>query len=100
MPIEVIPDELVAAAGPLRSAGQALRALGDARRQLIDLVEGAADADLEEAFGSYVRAWSHVALDLGDQAVELAGALDYAAHWYADRERALSRGFTFSRRLP
>ena len=100
MPIEVLPDELVLAAAPLQDAGRALRALGDARRQLVDLVEGAADADVEEAFREYVKAWSHVALDLGDQAVELGEALDHAAHWYADRERALSRGFTFSRRLP
>lgn len=100
MPIEVLPDELAAAAEPLRESGHALRALGDARRQLIALVGGAADAELREAFADYVKAWSHVALDLGDQAVELGEALDYAAHWYADRERALSGGFTFSRRLP
>lgn len=100
MPIEVIPDELVAAAGPLRETGRALQSLGDARRQLIDLAGGSPDADLRSAFAEYVKAWSHVALDLGDQAVELGTALAYAARWYTDRERALARGFTFSRRLP
>lgn len=100
MAIEVVPGELVAAAAPLRQAGRALRDLGDARRQLIDLVDGAPDGELREAFGAYVKAWSHVALDLGDQAVELGEALDEAARWYVDRERALERGFTFRRRLP
>jgi hypothetical protein len=98
--IEVIPDELVAAARPLREAGRALRALGDARRQVLDLAAGAPDADLRSAVAEYVKAWSHVALDLGDEATELASALDYAARWYADREQALVRGFTFVRRMP
>ena len=100
MAIEVLPDELAAAAGPLQDAGRALRDLGDARRRLIDLAGGAADAELRAAVGAYVKAWSHVALDVGDSAVELGEALDYAARWYADRERAIARGFTFSRRLP
>lgn len=100
MPIEVIPQELVAVARPLEAAGRALRQLGDARRELIALAGTAPTPDVREAVAQYVEAWSHVALDLGDQAVELAQAVDYAASWYADRERALSRGFTFSRRIP
>lgn len=100
MPIEVIPDELVAAVPPLREVGRSLSALGDARRQLVDLLDAVPDPELREAFGSYVQAWSHVALDLGDSAQELGEALQYAARWYDDRERALSRGFTFTRRLP
>ena len=100
MPIEVIPDELVAAAAPLHATGGALQSLGDARRQLIDLADGSPDDELRSAFAEYVEAWSHVALDLGDQAVELGAALGYAARWYAERERALAGGFTFSRRLP
>ena len=100
MPIEVIPGELAAAATPLRQAGVALRGLGDARRQVLDLVDHVPSADLREAFGEYVKAWSHVALDLGDQARELSEAVEYAAHWYADREDALARGFRFSRRMP
>ena len=100
MAIEVIPGELVAAVRPLQDAGRALRDLGDARRDVIAQAEGAASADLRAALAEYVEAWSHVALDLGDQAHELGRALDYAAHWYTDRERALAHGFRFSRRLP
>jgi UDP-N-acetylmuramyl pentapeptide synthase len=98
--IEVIPDELVAAAAPLRAAGQALRDLGDARRAVLGLLTEVPSAELREAFGQYVKAWSHVALDSGDEARELAEALGYAAGWYADREAALARGFSFSRRMP
>ena len=98
--IEVIPGELVAAVAPLHDAGEALRDLGDARRALLGLVEDVPSADLRDAFGEYVKAWSHVALDAGDEARELGDALQYAARWYDDREQALSRGFTFSRRMP
>jgi hypothetical protein len=98
--IEVIPDELVAAVPPLRDAGDALRDLGDARRAVLGLVADVPSPELRETFGEYVKAWSHVALDTGDEARELAAALGYAAHWYADREHALARGFTFSRRMP
>ncbi len=100
MPIEVVPEELVAAAGPLRAAGLSLRGLGDARRDLLALVQDVPSEDLRAAFGAYVKAWSHVALDLGDEAAELSSAVTYAAQWYTDRERALSRGMTFSRRMP
>lgn len=100
MAIEVIPAELVAAARPLEDAGRALRDLGDARRSLIGLADGSPSAQLRAAVAEYVVAWSHVALDLGDEAEELAAAVRYAGRWYADRERALARGFTFSRRLP
>lgn len=100
MPIEVFPAELTATAEPLRDAGRALRGLGDARREVLGLVEGVPSAELREAVGQYVVAWSHVALDLGDQATELGRAVGYAAHWYADRERALARGFTVTGRMP
>lgn len=98
--IEVIPGELVAAVVPLRDAGQALRDLGDARRGVLALIDDVPSHDLRDAFGEYVRAWSHVALDAGDEARELGAALGYAAHWYADREHALARGIASSRRMP
>ena len=100
MAIEVIPAELVAAAGPLQDAGRALRGLGDSRRTLIGLTDSAPDGELRAAVREYVAAWSHVALDLGDQATELGAAVQHAAHWYAERERALARGFTVTGRLP
>lgn len=100
MAIEVIPAELVAAAGPLRDAGRALRELGDARRQVIGLVGSIPDGELRAAVEDYVASWSHVALDLGDQTHELGAAVQHAARWYAARERALARGFTVTGRLP
>jgi hypothetical protein len=100
MAIEVIPDELAAAVRPLHAAGTALRSLGDARRRLEELLDGVPSAELRDAFAEYVASWSHLALDVGDQAVELGDALAYAARYYAEQERALARGLRYDRRLP
>jgi len=43
--------------------------------------EGVRDDELRAAVREYVVAWSHVALDLGDQAQELAVAVNAAASW-------------------
>lgn len=100
MAIEVIPAELTAAAGPLQDAGRALRDLGDARRQVIGLATDIPSAELRAAVEEYVASWSAVALDLGDQALELGTAVQRAGRWYAARERALERGFTVTGRMP
>lgn len=100
MAIEVIPAELVAAAGPVKDTGGALRELEDARRQVIGLVDTVPSEELRSALQEYVASWSHVALDLGDQANELGAAVQHAARWYAARERALARGFAVTGRVP
>lgn len=100
MAIEVIPEQLTAAVHPLHRAAASLRGLGDARRELKGLLDRVPSASLRSAYEAYVEAWTHVALDLGDQADELGDALGYASRWYADRERALARDIRFDRRVP
>lgn len=98
--IEVIPAELIATAAPLRAIADGLRELADSRWPVQRLVDSSPSAELRQALDDLLGAWTPIALDLSDTAIELAEALARAGAYYRDLEDAVARGTTIQRRSP
>jgi hypothetical protein len=90
--IEVLPGELMAAAGPLRRAAESLEDVADSRRALLGLIEASPSARLVESFRSFLAAWELVVWSAGDHAAGFAAQIEQAAWYYGARESALVRG--------
>ncbi len=89
--VQVLPADLLAAAGPLRAAAVALRELADQRRRLLDLA-GAAPSDLvRTAVGEFVRAGELAVWDLSETLLWLSEHLQQAESWYRTTEDAVAR---------
>lgn len=89
--IEVLPEELVAAAEPLRRAAQALEDVANSRRALLDLVGASPSARLVEAFRGFLSSWELTVWSAGDDAAGFADRMELAGAYYAQREAAIAR---------
>lgn len=89
--IEVLPEELLAAAQPLRRAAQALEEVANSRRPLAALVGASPSGRLVEAFRGFLSAWELVVWSAGEDAAGFADRVELASAYYAEREAAIAR---------
>lgn len=88
--IEVLPEELLAAAEPLRRAAQALEDVANSRRTLLQLIEASPSARLVDAFRGFLSSWELTVWTAGDDAAGFADRLQLAGTYYAQRETAIA----------
>ncbi|MCU1588958.1 MAG: hypothetical protein JWP11_214 [Frankiales bacterium] len=89
--IEVLPDELLAAAEPLRRAAEALEDVANSRRSLHHLVEASPSARLAEAFRGFLSTWELTVWSAADEAAAFADHTELAGAYYAQREALIAR---------
>jgi hypothetical protein len=89
--IQVLPDELIAAAEPLRRAAEALEEVADSRRTLLGLVQASPSARLAEAFHQFLSAWELTVWSAGDDASGFGDHMVLAGAYYAQREDAIAQ---------
>jgi hypothetical protein len=89
--IEVLPEELRAAAEPLRRAAEALDDVASSRQALLHLVEASPSARLSEAFRGFLAAWELSVWSAADEASGFADHTELAGAYYAQREAAIAR---------
>jgi hypothetical protein len=88
---EWCPPELTAAAGPLRSAAELLRALSDDSAGLERFADSSPDPQVRRALAEFVERWQLALWSLAGTASSLATNLRWAAEDYVGSEADLAR---------
>ena len=94
---EWCPPELTAAAGPLRSAAELLRALSDDSAGIERFADSSPDLEVRRALAEVVERWRLALWSLSGTAGSLATNLRWAAEDYVGSEADLARSLRLDR---